>query len=87
MKGVKGEDYGKFLKIIYGTSKHENVSLLRLVQYLEASAAEQKCLQFLMVDAEKNVKEKFQLADRFRLEPLIAFFFVNKNASLFICFS
>ncbi|CAL2052514.1 unnamed protein product [Caenorhabditis brenneri] len=39
-----------------------------------------------MVDSEKDVKEKFRLADRFRLEPLIIFF-VNKNSLLLICFS
>ncbi|EGT44519.1 hypothetical protein CAEBREN_20965 [Caenorhabditis brenneri] len=70
----KKSDFGLFLKIIDGTGEvtDENIQpLLRLAQYLEASGAERKCLQFLMVDSEKVVKVKFQLADRYRLEPLI----------------
>ncbi|CAL2033857.1 unnamed protein product [Caenorhabditis brenneri] len=74
LKGVREQDFDLFLKIIDGTGEvtEENIQpLLRLAQYLEASGAERKCLQFLMVDSEKVVKEKFQLADRYRLEPLI----------------
>ncbi|EGT58594.1 hypothetical protein CAEBREN_11418 [Caenorhabditis brenneri] len=74
------QDSDLILKIIDGTGEVTDAtvqSLLRLVQYFETSGAERKCLQFLMVDSEKDVREKFRLADRFQLESLIVIFYLT----------
>ncbi|EGT44534.1 hypothetical protein CAEBREN_24687 [Caenorhabditis brenneri] len=84
MKGVKKEDFALFLKIIDGTGVITDDSvrpMLRLTQYLEARGAEQKCAEFLMGPSGKTVKEKFELGNRFRLEPLIAQILSNINTT------
>ncbi|CAL2033856.1 unnamed protein product [Caenorhabditis brenneri] len=84
MKGVKKEDFALFLQIVNGTGVITDDSvrpMLRLTQYLEARGAEQKCTEFLMGPSGKTVKEKFELGNRFRLEPLIAQILSNINTT------
>ncbi|CAO4367613.1 unnamed protein product [Caenorhabditis nigoni] len=73
LKDIDLEDFQKFLELIHGAStvKDFTVSkILKLADFFDAKTAIQRCEEFLLTQSEKSIKDKFEMANKYKLEDL-----------------
>ncbi|PIC48953.1 hypothetical protein B9Z55_007736 [Caenorhabditis nigoni] len=73
LKDIDPDDFQNFLELIHGESSidDDTVSgILHLADMYDAPTAIRRCEEFLLEKSKKNLKNKLQLANRYRLEKL-----------------
>ncbi|PIC49273.1 hypothetical protein B9Z55_007931 [Caenorhabditis nigoni] len=73
LKDIDPEGFQNFLELIYGMSlvDDDTVSgILKLADFFDAKTAIQRCEDFLLTGSEKSIKDKFEMANKYKLENL-----------------
>ncbi|CAO4367625.1 unnamed protein product [Caenorhabditis nigoni] len=73
LKDIDPSDFQKFLELIHGASLVYDFTvskILKLADFFDAKTAIQRCEEFLLTHSEKSIKDKFEMANNYKLENL-----------------
>ncbi|PIC14225.1 hypothetical protein B9Z55_027206 [Caenorhabditis nigoni] len=73
LKDIDPSDLQMFLDVIHGGSAVEDFTvskILKLADFFDAKTAIQRCQEFLLTGSQTSVKDKFKMANKYKLQNL-----------------